>query len=69
MKIDFTSFNTYMLIIGIYFVLEGLPYFLFPQWVKKRLALIMNMKSSALRWMGFLAMCVGILLVFLVKNG
>ncbi|MCP2519547.1 DUF2065 domain-containing protein [Candidatus Aminicenantes bacterium AC-708-M15] len=69
MKISLTSFDFYLLILGIYFVLEGLPYFLFPQWMKKRLALIMNMKSSSLRWMGFLAMCVGILLVFLVKRG
>ncbi|MFQ6083690.1 MAG: DUF2065 domain-containing protein [Candidatus Aminicenantia bacterium] len=68
MELDLTSLSFYFLILGIYFVLEGLPYFLFPKWMKKRLALIVKMKSSYLRWLGFLAMCLGVFLVFLVRK-
>lgn len=57
----------FLCMLGLVLVLEGLPYFAFPDkmktWVKK----IQETPDSQLRMMGFAAMCAGLVLVYLFR--
>ena len=46
-------------------VLEGLPYFAFPEKLKSLYLKIQEASDTNLRMLGFLAMVVGLLLVYL----
>ena len=55
-------------LIGLVFVLEGLPYVAFPEAMKKWLRQVMDMTPGQLRAMGLIAMGLGLLLVFLTQR-
>ncbi|MFP3869764.1 MAG: DUF2065 domain-containing protein [Syntrophobacteria bacterium] len=59
----------FLSVLGMVMVLEGLPYFAFPERIKVWLVRISEMPSGHLRAFGFGAMCIGMGLVYLGRNG
>ena len=57
--------------LGLMMVLEGIPYFCFPQKVKLFAQKLPEIPDSTLRVVGFFLMMIGLLVVFLggAKNG
>ena len=55
-------------LIGLVFVLEGLPYFVFPEAMQRWLRQLLEMRPSQLRFMGLLAMAFGFFLCFLTQK-
>jgi len=55
-------------LIGLVLVVEGLPYFAFPEKMKKWMKKIQEVPDTHLRAMGFVAMCVGIVIAYLFRK-
>ena len=55
-------------LIGLVFVLEGLPYVAFPEAMKKWLRQVMDMTPGQLRAMGLIAMGIGLLLCYITQR-
>ena len=53
------------LLLGLVLVVEGLPYFAFPDKMKIWLKKIQEVPDSHLRAMGFLSICTGLVLAYL----
>ncbi len=51
-------------ILGLIFIIEGLPYFVFPEKLKIYLTKITTMHDSTLRFLGITAMIVGLILLY-----
>jgi len=51
-------------LIGLVFILEGLPYLTFPEAMQKWLQTLMEMKPLQLRIVGLLAVCLGLLICY-----
>ncbi len=58
----------FLCVIGMVMVIEGLPYFAFPEKMKRWITKIMEMDDSQLRWMGLIFMLIGCLLVFIGRR-
>jgi len=58
----------FLCVLGMVFIIEGVPYFAFPEIIKKYLLKIIEMPASALRVMGFTAIAVGLLLVYMGRH-
>lgn len=54
-------------LIGLVLILEGLPYFAFPDKMKKWMALIREMPDHQLRVIGFMSMCVGLIITYIFR--
>jgi uncharacterized protein YjeT (DUF2065 family) len=54
-------------LLGLVLVVEGLPYFAFPDKMKDWMKKIEELPNPHLRVMGFVAMCVGLVMVYLFK--
>jgi uncharacterized protein YjeT (DUF2065 family) len=54
-------------LLGMVLIVEGLPYFAFPDKMKKWMALIQETRDGQLRVMGLAAMGAGLILVHLFK--
>lgn len=54
--------------IGLFLVIEGMPYFLFPEKMKAVMLQVLQTPPATLRVMGFLFMAVGLLLVFVGRR-
>lgn len=54
-------------LIGLLLIAEGLPYFAFPDKMKDWMTKIQEVPDSHLRVMGFVAMCAGLLIVYLFR--
>ena len=54
-------------LIGLVLILEGLPYFAFPDKMKKWMTKVQEIPDSHLRAMGFVAMCVGLVMAYLFR--
>jgi len=52
-------------LIGLLLVVEGIPYFAFPDKLKKWMNIIQEIPDSQLRIIGFVSMCVGVIIVYL----
>jgi hypothetical protein len=59
------NFKFFLCVIGMVLVLEGLPYFAFPEKIKSLYLKLQEASDSNLRMLGFLAMVIGLLLVYL----
>lgn len=59
--------RTLLCLLGLVLVIEGLPYFAFPDKMKKWLSAILEVPDAHLRIIGFLAMGVGLLVAYLFK--
>ena len=55
-------------LVGLVLILEGIPYFAFPDKMKKWMRTIQDLSDSKLRIMGFMAMCVGLIIAYLFKE-
>ena len=58
----------FLCVLGMVFIIEGLPYFLFPEKIKAYLMKLLGMTDSSLRIMGLLAMLIGLILLFLGRR-
>ena len=58
----------FLCVIGMVMVVEGFPYFAFPQKMKFVIQKVIEMPDKALQKFGFVLMLVGICLVFLGKR-
>jgi uncharacterized protein YjeT (DUF2065 family) len=54
----------FLCVIGMVLVLEGIPYFAFPEKIKSLYQKIQDASDTNLRMFGFLAMVFGLLLVY-----
>ena len=52
-------------VLGLVFIIEGLPYFAFPHRIKTWLKQILQVPEANLRILGFTAMAFGLVLVYL----
>ena len=62
--------NTHLiiLIIGSVMVIEGLPYFLFPDKIKIYLLQIQQLDTNVMRRLGLMLIVFGLVLVYLMKS-
>ncbi len=58
------NFKFFLCVIGMVLVLEGLPYFAFPEKIKSLYMKIQEISDTNMRLLGFLAMVIGLLLVY-----
>lgn len=59
----------FLCVIGMVMVVEGLPYFVFPDKMKPWLQKVMETPDSSLRRLGFGLMMAGLVLVYLGRLG
>jgi len=58
----------FLCVIGMVLIIEGLPYFAFPEKLKTYFQKIDAVPDSTLRILGLLAMIFGLLLVYIGRN-
>jgi len=54
----------FLCVLGMVFIVEGIPYFAFPEKLKIYLARMLELPDASLRIMGLAAMVVGLVLVY-----
>lgn len=54
----------FLCVLGMVFIIEGLPYFLFPEKFKTYILKIAELPASRLRFMGISAMLAGLVLLY-----
>lgn len=54
-------------LIGLILVVEGLPYFAFPDKMKKWMEMIQEVPDSQLRMLGFISMCIGVIIAYIFR--
>jgi uncharacterized protein YjeT (DUF2065 family) len=54
----------FLCVLGMVLIIEGLPYFAFPERIKTYLTKIVEVPDSSLRIMGLLSMMAGLILVY-----
>jgi uncharacterized protein len=54
----------FLCVMGIVFIIEGLPYFAFPEKIKVYILKIQDLPESTLRILGLIAMTTGLILVY-----
>jgi uncharacterized protein len=54
----------FLCVLGLIFIIEGLPYFVFPEKLKVYLAKIITMPDSTLRFLGITSMIAGLILLY-----
>jgi len=57
----------FLCVIGMVMILEGLPYFGFPDTMKEMMKKIQELPDDALRKFGFVLMLTGLILVYIGK--
>lgn len=60
--------NELLTVIGLILILEGLPYFAFPQIFKRWIVKVLELEEGALRIYGLVSMLAGLLLVYLARR-
>ncbi len=58
----------FLCVVGMVMVVEGLPYFAFPEKMKLLIQQLLEMPESALRKFGFVLMLGGVALVYMGKR-
>ncbi|RPH43129.1 MAG: DUF2065 domain-containing protein [Desulfobulbaceae bacterium] len=58
----------FLLLIGLVFILEGLPYAASPDAMRKWLVKLADLSSQQLRVMGFSAVGLGLLIIWIVQK-
>jgi len=54
--------------IGLVFIIEGLPYFAFPELMQRMLKEVGNLPPGALRLLGLVFLCLGLALCYLTQR-
>ena len=55
----------FLCVIGMVFIIEGIPYFAFPEKVKIYLSKLLEIRDGTLRIFGFSAIVAGLILIYL----
>lgn len=58
------SVRTIFCLLGLLLIVEGLPYFAFPDRMKRWMSMIQEMEDAHLRVAGFVAMALGLVIVY-----
>ncbi len=58
----------FLCVLGMVFVVEGLPYLTFPDALKNYLARLTALPDATLRIMGFAAVCIGLLMIAIGRS-
>ncbi|HON59973.1 MAG TPA: DUF2065 domain-containing protein [Smithella sp.] len=58
----------FLCVLGMVFIVEGVPYFLFPEKLKIYLSKITSVSDSTLRFLGLTAMIAGLILLYFGRN-
>ena len=58
----------FLSVLGLVLIIEGLPYFIFPEKMKEVLSKIPLVPASGLRAFGITAILIGIILVFIARR-
>jgi len=58
----------FLCLIGLILVVEGLPYFAFPEKMKKWMFMIQETPDNQLRIIGFISMCAGLMIVYFFRS-
>lgn len=58
----------FLCVIGMVMIIEGLPYFAFPEKMKSFVQKISEMSDGSLRKFGFVLMLTGLFLIYIGKN-
>ena len=61
------DFKYFLSVIGLVLIIEGSPYFLFPEKLKKFLAQILNISDGYLRAFGLVVMLAGLVVLYLSR--
>jgi len=63
-----SGMDYFLCVVGLVLIIEGLPYFVFPEKMKEVLSKIPLVPASSLRVFGIAAILVGIFFVFIAKR-
>ena len=63
----FSKMKFFLCVIGMVMIIEGLPYFGFPENMKQMMKKVMEIPDDALRKFGFVLMLTGLVLVYIGK--
>jgi uncharacterized protein len=58
----------FLCVLGMLFIIEGLPYFIFPEKLKIYLVKITTIPESTLRFLGISAMIIGLILLYVGRS-
>ena len=58
----------FLCVIGMVLIVEGLPYFAFPDKMKRLIYALLELPGSALRRFGFMLMLTGLFLVYMGRR-
>lgn len=67
-QMDVGGMKFFLCVIGMVLVIEGMPWFAWPEKMKQVMRTMTTQEDSLLRRLGFVMMVLGILLVFLGKH-
>ena len=59
--------KTLAYLVGLVLIVEGIPYFAFPDKMKKWMMMIMKTPETQLRIIGLISMCVGLLITYIFR--
>jgi len=57
----------FLCVIGMVMILEGLPYFAFPENMKEMMRKVLDLPDDTLRKFGFILMLAGLIIVYIGK--
>ena len=58
----------FLCVLGMVFIIEGLPYFAFPEKVKSYIMKLQEMPDSVLRILGFSVIVTGLILIYFGRS-
>ena len=58
----------FLCVIGMVMIVEGLPYFAFPQRMKEMVQVLLGLPEGVLRRFGFMLMVIGLVVVYLGRS-
>lgn len=65
---DCKKMKLFLCLVGLVLIVEGLPYFAFPDKMKRWIAMVQDLPNAQLRIVGFLAMAMGLLLTYFFRE-
>jgi len=65
---DVVAMKTFFSLLGLVMIVEGLPYFAFPDRMKNWMRKIQETPDSSLRPIGFVVMCAGLAITYLFRE-
>ena len=68
MNLEDYGLKYFLSVVAMVLVIEGIPYFLSPQSIKKWLSLILNMDNRSMRIFGLSSMITGLAVLYVVMR-